>query len=197
MQDSNNTPNQNGSFAVPVPPTPQPVASTQPQVKSVVGRRVVAAIIDLIIASIIFFVLGLLTGVRQDQVHTTKRVYATIVGPRNGQVVHEWENENITTSRVSLVGIRSLICYLIVFTYYWLPEFLIGATVGKLAMAIRVRKSDGTKISIAQALIRNLLRVVDAFPFFIPYLLGFIVILTTPHKQRVGDLAAKTFVIGA
>jgi hypothetical protein len=39
-------------------------------------------------------------------------------------------------------------------------------------------QEDGTKIDYAGAAVRNILRVVDAIPFFIPYLLGAILIWT-------------------
>jgi uncharacterized RDD family membrane protein YckC len=43
--------------------------------------------------------------------------------------------------------------------------------------------------------IRTILRLVDSLPFL--YLLGFIVIMVTPRRQRLGDLAGGTTVARA
>ena len=45
-----------------------------------------------------------------------------------------------------------------------------------------------------KALVRWVLWIVDGFPYFLP-LVGFIVGLTTVGHRRVGDMAAKTFVV--
>ena len=71
---------------------------------------------------------------------------------------------------------------------------ILAATVGKMAMGLRVVKAaDGSPISWGESIIRNLLRIVDALPFF--YILGMILIAVTAKKQRVGDLAASTIVV--
>jgi uncharacterized RDD family membrane protein YckC len=87
---------------------------------------------------------------------------------------------------VSLIGI----------VYFIVMEALKGATVGKMAMKLRVVKAaDGSAISWGESIIRNLLRIVDALPFL--YILGMILIAVTAKKQRVGDLAAGTIVVKA
>jgi uncharacterized RDD family membrane protein YckC len=54
---------------------------------------------------------------------------------------------------------------------------------------------DGSQIGFTASLVRNLLRIVDAIPFFIPYLVGAIIIWSTKLNQRLGDQAAKTVVV--
>jgi uncharacterized RDD family membrane protein YckC len=41
------------------------------------------------------------------------------------------------------------------------------------------------------------MRLVDSFPFVIPYLLGFVVALTDDEKRRLGDRVAGTLVVTA
>ena len=53
---------------------------------------------------------------------------------------------------------------------------------------------DGTPITFAAALYRNLLRVADFLPFF--YLLGFLVIVGNERSQRLGDMVAGTMIVG-
>jgi len=36
---------------------------------------------------------------------------------------------------------------------------------------------------------------VDAFPYFIPYLTGFIVALSSKDNKRIGDMVASTLVV--
>lgn len=83
---------------------------------------------------------------------------------------------------------------LVAIVYFIVMEALKGATVGKMAMGIRVVKAaDGSAISWMESIIRNVLRIVDALPFL--YILGMILIAVTQKKQRVGDLAASTIVV--
>jgi uncharacterized RDD family membrane protein YckC len=79
--------------------------------------------------------------------------------------------------------------------YFVILEGAFGATVGKVVLGIRVRRLDGSRIGFGPALIRNLARVVDAFPYVIPYLVGGIAVIRSDTDQRFGDRWAKTVVI--
>ncbi|MFI5736374.1 RDD family protein [Kribbella sp. NPDC051587] len=69
-----------------------------------------------------------------------------------------------------------------------------GASVGMRLLRLRVTMVDGTAPGLTQYLIRYLLWVVDGLFWAV---VGLVVILCTPHRQRVGDLAAKTIVVSA
>lgn len=101
------------------------------------------------------------------------------------------------SSDFNLQGPAALIVMILDLAYYVVMEGTIGATVGKLVFGIRVRMADGSKASMGASLIRNLLRIVDAIPYLIPYLLAAILVWTSPTKQRLGDRAAKTVVVKA
>ncbi len=89
-----------------------------------------------------------------------------------------------------------LVTYLtILLLYHTLLEGTIGATVGKWLVGIKVVKDDMSDLKMCNSAIRNVLRVIDAFPFFVPYLIGVIVIQRHKNSQRVGDLVAHTVVI--
>ncbi|MGZ8874358.1 MAG: RDD family protein, partial [Halobacteriota archaeon] len=60
---------------------------------------------------------------------------------------------------------------LIFLLYYILLEGAYGQTVGKMAVKIKVVREDGTKIDYMDAVVRNILRLIDLIPYFIPYLL--------------------------
>lgn len=70
-----------------------------------------------------------------------------------------------------------------------------GQTIGKKALHIKVIHDDGTPVTFAASLIRNLLRVVDFLPVF--YVTGILASLCNRHFKRLGDLAAGTLVVYA
>lgn len=82
--------------------------------------------------------------------------------------------------------------------YYVIFEATLGATPGKLLLGLRVRRVTGERCTLTAALVRNVLRVVDGFPYVIPYLVGAIAIWTDggvpPNRRRIGDRAAGTVV---
>jgi uncharacterized RDD family membrane protein YckC len=100
-----------------------------------------------------------------------------------------------TAGGFELTGGPAFIYFLLGFLYYILMETYMGGTLGKLALGIRVRMEDGSPCTISASLIRNILRIVDALPGIIPYLLGAIFVWTSPKKQRLGDKLAKTVVV--
>ena len=83
----------------------------------------------------------------------------------------------------------SFLCWL---AYYIYLEKTKGATLGKMVIGIRVISAGGGPLSWGQSIVRNLLRLVDGFVF---YLLGAILIWTSSRNQRLGDLFAGTIVV--
>jgi len=76
---------------------------------------------------------------------------------------------------------------------FWIfPEWLLGSTMGKWACDLKVTTLNGMSISFMQSLKRNVLRLLDFFPFYLP---GFATASLTPNRQRLGDLWAKTIVV--
>ena len=96
-----------------------------------------------------------------------------------------------SSSGFELNGAPALLLFLIGFGYYIVLEVVLGGTLGKLVVGIRVYTVDGQPISWGASVIRNLLRIVDGF---FGYLVGAIFVWTSDQKQRLGDRAAKTVV---
>jgi len=69
-----------------------------------------------------------------------------------------------------------------------------GQTPGKRLLGIRVLRTDGRPINGMQAVLRNILRVVDQQPLFFCQL-GFWAAAMNDRFQRLGDLACGTIVI--
>jgi uncharacterized RDD family membrane protein YckC len=98
--------------------------------------------------------------------------------------------------RIELVGARGVVPILVWLAYFVVMEGTIGATLGKLAMGLRVVKPDGSKLDGGSAFIRNLARFVDGFPYVIPYLVGAIAVWTDASmRQRLGDRWAHSVVV--
>jgi uncharacterized RDD family membrane protein YckC len=77
--------------------------------------------------------------------------------------------------------------------YFPIVESFRGQTLGKLILGLRVVTKNGNPISFGQAFKRHLVDMIDFFFFGI---VAIITIKNTPDHQRVGDLWAKTIVIG-
>lgn len=68
-----------------------------------------------------------------------------------------------------------------------------GQTPGKRWAGIRTVKDGGGPVDGQAAAVRNILAVADFLPAFL--VLGAVLILLTPRRQRLGDLAAGTVVV--
>jgi uncharacterized RDD family membrane protein YckC len=93
-----------------------------------------------------------------------------------------------------VVATSVLMAFLVQFGYYAFFETIWnGQTPGKRWTHLRVIKDSGRSISAYDAILRNLLRIVDALPTF--YATGVIIMLISRENKRVGDYAAGTVVI--
>jgi uncharacterized RDD family membrane protein YckC len=88
---------------------------------------------------------------------------------------------------------KGLWIFLVWFAYFPITESLQGQTLGKLILGLRVVTKAGNPISFSRAVKRRLLDFIDFFFFGI---VAFLIVKNTPDHQRLGDLWAKTVVIG-
>ena len=87
-----------------------------------------------------------------------------------------------------------VVLFLVMFAYDVPFEVLNnGRTPGKMAAGIRVVEREGEPIGFIASAIRNIVRIVDFLPIF--YVVGSISIVATTDDQRLGDLAAGTYVV--
>ena len=95
-----------------------------------------------------------------------------------------------------LAGVAAFLILLSWVAYFVLLEWLWnGQTIGKRRAGLRVIGPDGEPARFTAVLIRNLVRLVDFLPGW--YALGVVMIFLTPGSQRLGDLAAGTYVVRA
>ena len=105
----------------------------------------------------------------------------------------------VLTSSLGAIGVWTLaallvLAFLLYYGYYAAFEALWnGQTPGKRAIGLRVISTSGRPITVYDALLRNLLRIVDQLPFV--YAIGLVSVFLTERNQRLGDLAADTVVV--
>jgi uncharacterized RDD family membrane protein YckC len=100
---------------------------------------------------------------------------------------------NVGEAGFEMQGTPALLGFVLWFLYYVAMEATTGATLGKMAVGIRVVRADGASpIGWGPSIIRNVLRIVDGL--FV-YLIGAVLVMTSPTKQRLGDRVAGTVVV--
>jgi len=133
----------------------------------VIGRRIGAGIIDLGIVVVIVLLVGGIVG--ND---------AAPDAPNSARFG--------TLDRLGIL--------VLVFAYYFVTETVWAQTLGKRALGIRVVRVDGARPGAGAIAVRTLLRAIDGLFFYLVALIA--VFATGPRRQRLGDLAAKTRVVG-
>lgn len=87
--------------------------------------------------------------------------------------------------------VTSIAWYVLVFVIW---QGLTGATPGKTVFGVRVIDEAGRPPGVGRAFVRSILWIVDGAPWIVP-LVGPITALSSKGHRRVGDMAAKTFVV--
>ena len=100
---------------------------------------------------------------------------------------HRWANGLLITDPLCLIFLA------LMFLYFVTLEGLVGATLGKWALGLRVVTDGGDRPGLARSALRNVLRLVDGLPAF--NIVGVVLILRSPERARFGDRAAGTRVI--
>ena len=132
------------------------------------GNRGFAAILDFLVVSIVIFAIG-------------------------------WSYQQLASGNPILLSVEgwvALVELLIAWLYFIVLEWLWnGQTLGKRVFGLRVITEDGEPAPFVAVLVRNIVRTVDFLPVL--YGVGLIAIIVSPRYQRLGDLAAGTFVVRA
>ena len=95
---------------------------------------------------------------------------------------------NLALAAAAILG------FIVVWGYFAVSEAVwSGKTVGKYAFGLRVVGDQGEPVQVSQAVIRNLVRIVDFLPVL--YGIGIIALFWNGSGKRLGDLAAGTVVV--
>ncbi len=99
----------------------------------------------------------------------------------------------------TLIALATIGNFLLIFGYFVFFETLwSGQTPGKRWMGLRVICDDGRPVTFFQAMVRNLIRLVDIMPVAAvapSYFVGILSIFISAKNRRLGDLAAGTVVV--
>jgi uncharacterized RDD family membrane protein YckC len=142
----------------------------------VTGRRVIATWVDLFIV-----------GLAYRLVATTLQLPANL----SGQLERTATNGDFA-SRIDHSFPALAAYFLLAGVYYVMFESLSGRTIGKLLTGIRVVTDNGTRAGLGRILARTAMRLIDGLG---GYLVGFLVAMTSPRRQRLGDITAGTMVV--
>jgi uncharacterized RDD family membrane protein YckC len=135
-----------------------------------IGSRSLALAIDTLLQIGVLIVLGIIAGI------------ISVAGffPQFGK---QWT-----------YAILILAAFLLQFGYFSFFETIWnGRTPGKRWTHLRVITDSGRPIGAQEAILRNLMRIVDSLPSI--YAIGIITSLISPQNKRVGDYVAGTVVI--
>ena len=151
---------------------------------AVVGKRVVAYIIDYVILQAIWAILFFSLADSADADFATCTGTCLTAGDTG----------------YGVGGGRAAALWFVYLAYsigvFVLLQGFKGFTPGKAVMGLRVVNDEGNPPGPVKALVRWLLLIVDLIPYCLPGLLGLILILTSKDHTRLGDKAAKTHVVG-
>ena len=153
-----------------------PAASISPATGVALPRRLAALIFDILILSILEAVVNGVFGVTRVTSGFTPAMTSGAFAVFTTQTVVDWPWLT-----------------LLLIAYFAIPEGLFGASPGKALAGLRVTDLGGRRATWPSALIRNLVRPLDALPFI--YLLGGALVLASRNHQRLGDRLAGTIVV--
>jgi uncharacterized RDD family membrane protein YckC len=121
-----------------------------------------------------------------------------LVGLIPGLVSIPFDRSDSTVVHV-IGGIVAFAVFVLIGLLYWVvfAHKQNGQTLGMKLLRLRVISKGGGPANMAQLTIRWVCLIFDAIPYTWPFtgLLGFIVILCSRDRQRIGDHLARTLVI--
>lgn len=155
--------------------------------RDVIGKRILAVLIDLPIVFVIFLTAQLIyLGELQipSMLSVTSSLVWFLFQVFGLMPFFLFRSGNPVLLFLAAAGIWAV--------YGAILEGLFGQTVGKRLTGLVVVTKEYERPSILAILLRNALRAIDALVF---YVIGFVVIIFTDRKQRTGDLIAGTMVV--
>lgn len=185
-------------MVAPFPVAPHAVPAPGGDPTAVFGRRVVAFLIDalLLVVPAVVLVSSSFEYLQADRVSDPEAFCDEYLDRYGGFCFDAsdlddrlYYTEGIPASGSALAWGGSLLLAVVL-------QGITGWTPGKLVMGLRTVKEDGRPIGVARAFVRWILMVVDAQPCGIP-LVGLITAGTSTGHRRVGDMAARSFVVRA
>jgi hypothetical protein len=175
-------------------------ASPSADPTAVVGRRIGAWVIDLIIYMVFAAALVAALGGNQSEVQE----FSTQTEAE--AFCDAWRADNANSDCITFssgegytaYGLGSFVKSAAVWTshlvLYAVIQGALGGSLGKLAVGLRVVDAQGQRAGIGRSLLRTVLWIADAVTCGLP-IIGGVMMVSSKQHRRVGDLAAGTFVV--
>jgi uncharacterized RDD family membrane protein YckC len=141
------------------------------------GSRFLAVALDFVIQLLVLLGLGLAFGLAADRISPMAKAM----------------HLNSTQAQAVVIAFFIIVLFVIFFGYFMIFESVWnGQTPGKRLLGIRVVRDGGYPLDTGSSVLRNLIRVVEAFLLYIPSAVS---ALVSAQNKRIGDLAAGTIVV--
>ncbi len=111
-----------------------------------------------------------------------------------GSHLPQWFSTKRSDAMSIVIGLAAFAVY---FLYFFLFEWLLCATPGKLITGLTIRQTDGSRPGVKSALIRTLTRLIEVNPLLLGAIPAAIIVLRSSRRQRWGDRLAGTVVVTA
>ena len=156
----------------------------------VLGRRIVALILDSLILTAVNAALYFPIAQKQSEI---------LSEAEPGEAINAYVNVGDYSLTGSKAGLFMLVSLVLTLLYWVVLPGRTGWTPAKALLGLRIVKSEdgSTPPGIMRAFVRYLLWIADMFPYLIPGLVGFIAAMTDGRRRRLGDRAAGTEVVKA
>ena len=163
---------------------------------NVMGRRIVAWLIDALIPAVIALAIGWsvfvgsATKYSGEPSNSCPQIHVQTPGVACAQLGNDvWVGTSSEARHAFAVG---GLVYLIGALNLFVVQGLTGAALGKHMLGLRVVRGDGSLVGFGWNALRTLLLVVDQFFCALP---GIITASVTHPHRRIGDFAAGTYVV--
>jgi uncharacterized RDD family membrane protein YckC len=110
-------------------------------------------------------------------------------------IIQKMQSGIMPPQMLKLMTLTLIIVAVVSLFYFILCESFFHRTPGKLCMNLVVLDSSGKPMVVRQAVLRNILRLLECHPLITPLIISLIIILSTSKHQRIGDLVADTIVV--
>ncbi len=188
------------AYPYPAPPVAYPVGgSSAADPTAVMGRRIVAWVIDYLLFSLVMSFVGPTPLSPLAEYHKIPSGFsgdACTVLEKAGDATGCFTLGNrvyFTSSADTAVAFLVALAWFLLI--YGVLQGTRGVTPGKALLGVAVVEPGGQPPGVGRSLLRSLLWIVDGFPWCFP-LVGLIVAFSSKGHRRVGDMLANTFVVG-
>lgn len=166
---------------------------------AVVGARIGAWVIDLVIYLALVFAFSAATGGVEAVTYTALDRESAERICDNWEETHDGfcfvgEDADGFTAQTVQNGYEGLIFWAGHLVAYSVIQGLAGGSLGKLAVGLRVVDDQGQVVGVGRSLVRTVAWILDALTCGLPVIGGVLMVSTKGHR-RLGDMIAGTYVV--